>query len=102
MVGSLGRGGQARNPASRLVSFFSLDGGSQWEDTSLYHSPGLRDGVPAQGTRVRSLPSHNLWSRLAKARVFLAGNKLGRSQVFRIVWDCAYVLPGRDPGKTQR
>jgi hypothetical protein len=44
--------GQFGNPASTLFSFFSLDGGSQWEDTNMCHSPGLRDGVSYPGTCV--------------------------------------------------
>jgi hypothetical protein len=53
MIGPPGRAGHARRSPEPPISFFSLDGGSQWEDTSLYHSPGLRDGVSTQGTRVR-------------------------------------------------
>jgi hypothetical protein len=34
-----GAEGRLGNPASRLFSFFSLDGGSQWEDTSCTTAP---------------------------------------------------------------
>jgi hypothetical protein len=39
MIGLPGRGGHARRGPSQRFSFFSLDGGSQWEDTSCTTAP---------------------------------------------------------------
>jgi hypothetical protein len=65
----------------------------------LYHSPGLRDGVPAQGTRVR--PDHPtiVGAELTSAWIILAGNKFGRLRVFRLGWDYPQTVLGCDPIK---
>jgi hypothetical protein len=53
----------------------------------MYHSPGLRDGVSSQGTRVRPCPPELLGAESAIARFSIAGNKLGRLQVIMVSWN---------------
>jgi hypothetical protein len=69
----------------------------------LYHSPGLRDGVPAQGTRVRPYHPTIVGAELTSAWIILAGNKFGRLRVFRIGWvylqtvlECDPIEPCKD------
>jgi hypothetical protein len=50
----------------------------------MYHSPGLRDGVSSQGTRVRPCPPELLGAESRIANFSFAGNKLGRSRVITV------------------
>jgi hypothetical protein len=67
----------------------------------MYHSPGLRDGVSCQGPPARPDHPKTLGAELASARFILAGNKFGRSQVFRVSWFCGHTLLGRAGGRMQ-
>jgi|HubBroStandDraft_1064217.scaffolds.fasta_scaffold05338_6 hypothetical protein len=58
----------------------------------MYHSPGLRDGVSSQGTRVRPYPPELLGAESAIARFSFAGNKLGRSRVITVDWDFQQIV----------
>ncbi len=51
----------------------------------LYHSPGLRDGVPTQGTGVRPYHPTILGAQEQGSGFILAGNKFGPSQVFTVI-----------------
>jgi len=51
----------------------------------MYHSPGLRDGVSAEGTRLRPYHPKILEAQQQVSRIILAGNKPGRSQVFTVI-----------------
>jgi hypothetical protein len=64
---------------------FLLDVGSQWEDTS--YAPVRLDGWGVKiGYACAARPSRNPWSRISKCSDHpLAGNKFGRSPVFRVI-----------------
>ena len=84
MIGPRRHVWQARRSPSQPFSFFSLDGGSQWEDTS--YAPARVEGRGVNpGHECAALLSHNPWSIRASARIILAGNKFGRSQVFTVI-----------------
>ena len=59
----------------------------------MYHSPGLRDGVSRQGTRVRPYHPTIFLAGLVIARIIPAGNKFGRSQVLRVEGECGQAMP---------
>jgi hypothetical protein len=84
------------------VRIFSLDGGPQSEDTRGYHSPGLRDGVSKQGTRVRPCHPKILGAVFAIARNILAGNKFDRSRVLIVAQFCGQTLFGCDLEKSEQ
>jgi hypothetical protein len=63
----------------------------------MYHSPGLRDGVSSQGTRVRPCPPELLGAESAIARFSFAGNKLGHSQVITVSLDFRHAVLEREP-----
>jgi len=65
----------------------------------LCHSPGLRDGVSTQGTRVRPYHPTIFGAEITSARIILAGNKFGWSPVLRVGWVCVKSLLRCNPEK---
>ena len=67
----------------------------------MYHSPGLRDGVSSQGTRVRPCPPEVLGAESILTRFAMAGNKFGWPRVPLFGWSCALRLFERESGEKQ-
>jgi hypothetical protein len=65
----------------------------------MYHSPGLRDGVSSQGTRVRPCPPEVLGAESILTRFAMAGNKFGWPRVPKFSWNCTRKMFEQDSGE---
>ena len=91
-------GGQLSYANFQVFSFFSLDGGSQWEDTSGTTAPDCGTDFHARVRVCAARPSLNPWSRIDDHPDCSCRNKFGRARVLKFIPDCGRSTLARNSG----